>query len=69
MIHMTWEYKHEPFTDFSDHNEQTAFKEALALVKKELGKEYPIVVGGKKIFTDDKITSENPANHSSEIQI
>ncbi|KGA97432.1 1-pyrroline-5-carboxylate dehydrogenase [Alkalihalobacillus alcalophilus ATCC 27647 = CGMCC 1.3604] len=60
---MTWDYKHEPFTDFSDSTNQAAFKEALALVKKELGKEYPIVIGGKKIFTEDKIVSENPSNH------
>ncbi|GAF66756.1 putative aldehyde dehydrogenase [Bacillus sp. TS-2] len=60
---MTWEYKHEPFTDFSLEANELAFKKALELVKKELGKEYPIVIGGKKIFTEDKTVSENPANH------
>lgn len=59
---MVWTYKHEPFTDFSNETEQKAFKEAIKLVSKELGKNYPLIVGGERITTEDKIISENPSN-------
>ncbi|MFP3489782.1 aldehyde dehydrogenase family protein, partial [Staphylococcus sp. SIMBA_130] len=31
-------------------------------VKGELGKEYPLVIDGEKIFTEDKLVSINPGN-------
>jgi len=57
-----YSYKHEPFTNFSLEENQQAFKKALELVNTQLGKEYPLTIGGKKITTDSKITSYNPAN-------
>ncbi|SDZ12848.1 1-pyrroline-5-carboxylate dehydrogenase [Evansella caseinilytica] len=60
-------YKHEPFTDFTLEENRKAFEEALALVKAELGKEYPLIIGGEKIMTEDKIVSENPADKSEVI--
>lgn len=59
-------YRHEPFTDFSKEENRAAFQEALRKVKSEFGKEYPLVVGGEKITTDDKLTSYNPA-HKTEV--
>ncbi|MFB5662167.1 L-glutamate gamma-semialdehyde dehydrogenase [Alteribacillus sp. HJP-4] len=59
---MVWEYKHEPFTDFTEEQNKQDFQAALKLVKSELGKNYPLIIGGEKIYTDDKIISENPAN-------
>src|SRR5699024_2374178 len=35
---------------------------ALKKVESELGKDYPLVIGGEKIYTDEKLTSVNPAN-------
>ncbi|WP_026827484.1 L-glutamate gamma-semialdehyde dehydrogenase [Exiguobacterium artemiae] len=55
-------YKHEPFTDFSQEANKKAFEEALDLVSKELGKDYPLVIGGERVTTEDKIVSVNPAN-------
>ncbi len=55
-------YKHEPFTDFTVEENRKEFQAALELVKGELGKEYPLIINGEKIMTDDKIVSENPAN-------
>ena len=55
-------YKHEPLTDFSKEENKQAFKEALKLVEGYLGKEYPLVVGGEHIVTEEKIVSTNPAN-------
>lgn len=55
-------YKHEPFTDFSTEENKQAFKAGLDLVESYLGKDYPLVIGGEKITTDEKIISINPAN-------
>jgi 1-pyrroline-5-carboxylate dehydrogenase len=55
-------YKHEPFTDFSVDENRLAFEEALRKVETELGKDYPLIVGGERIITDEKIISINPAN-------
>ncbi|MDT8862342.1 L-glutamate gamma-semialdehyde dehydrogenase [Alkalihalobacillus sp. MEB130] len=61
---MTVPYKHEPFTDFSLEKNVKEFKMALDQVKKELGKEYDLVIGGKRITTAEKMVSVNPANKS-----
>lgn len=55
-------YKHEPFTDFTCEENKSEFKKALEIVQKELGKDYPLVIGGEAITTTDKIVSINPAN-------
>ncbi|MDQ0178447.1 L-glutamate gamma-semialdehyde dehydrogenase [Bacillus chungangensis] len=60
-------YKHEPFTDFSKEANKKAFQEGLKLVDSYLGKDYPLVIGGERITTDDKIVSINPANKSEVI--
>ena len=54
-------YKHEPFTDFSVEANRTAYEKALMLVEGDLGKEYPLVIGGERIITEEKIVSYNPA--------
>lgn len=58
-------FKNEPFTDFTKKKNSEKFKQALNKVKSEFDKEYPIIIGGEKIFTDDKIFSINPS-HSDE---
>ena len=60
-------YKHEPFTDFSKEANKKAFLEGLKLVDSYLGQDYPLVIGGERISTDDKIVSINPANKSEVI--
>ncbi|RDW17331.1 L-glutamate gamma-semialdehyde dehydrogenase [Oceanobacillus arenosus] len=59
---MVLPFKHEPFTDFKVDSNRIDFEEALALVEENLGKEYPIVINGEKIFTNDKLISTNPAD-------
>lgn len=59
---MVLPFKHEPFTDFKDDQNRQQFQEALEQVKGELGKEYPLVIDGEKIFTEDKLVSINPGN-------
>lgn len=59
---MVQPYKHEPFTDFSNEENKKAFEAGLALVESYLGQDYPLIIGGEKITTEDKIVSVNPAN-------
>ncbi|WP_018924132.1 L-glutamate gamma-semialdehyde dehydrogenase [Salsuginibacillus kocurii] len=59
---MVQPYTHEPFTDFSVEENKRAYKEALDYVKSQLGKEYPLIINGEKVTTDEKIVSVNPAD-------
>lgn len=56
-------YRHEPFTDFTVEENRKDYQEALDYVKSQLGKEYPLIINGEKVFTEKKSVSENPANH------
>ncbi len=55
-------YKHEPFTDFTIEENRKEMEAALKLVSGELGKDYPLIIGGERVMTEDKFVSENPAN-------
>src|SRR5699024_11058747 len=55
-------YKHEPFTDFTVEENKNEILEALKLVEADLGKEYPLIIGGERVTTEEKIVSVNPAN-------
>src|SRR5699024_1824879 len=58
-------YKHEPFTDFTIEENKAAMKAALKQVEEEiLGKDYPLIINGERITTEDKIVSVNPADHN-----
>src|SRR3954465_12926735 len=59
-------FRNEPFTDFSKAGDAGAMGRALAKVHSELGREYPLIIGGENIKTTGKIKSLNPA-HPSEI--
>src|SRR5687767_7331537 len=58
------EFRNEPFTDFSKEENAAAMRAALEKVRSELGREYPIVIGGEKIELGSKFSSINPANTS-----
>ncbi|MFC5448684.1 L-glutamate gamma-semialdehyde dehydrogenase [Paenibacillus aestuarii] len=55
-------YTNEPFTDFTKEDNVKAMQAAIAKVKAELGREYPLYIGAEKVFTDAKITSINPGH-------
>lgn len=54
-------YKHEPFTDFTVEENQKVMLEAIKKVEADLGGEYPLIIGGERITTEDKIVSVNPS--------
>ena len=60
-------YRHEPFTDFTIEENKRAMEEALKKIEADLGKEYPLIINGERIFTEDKIVSVNPANREEVI--
>lgn len=55
-------YKHEPFTDFSIKENKQSFLNGLQKVESYVGQEYPLIIGGERITTEEKIISVNPAN-------
>jgi 1-pyrroline-5-carboxylate dehydrogenase len=55
------EFRNEPFTDFSQEENARAMREALERVRSELGREYPLVIGGERVETGDLLESLNPA--------
>src|SRR5436305_3012102 len=58
---MLSEFKNEPFTDFSKPENKAAMESALRTVQAELGREYPLVIGGQRITGLKTYESWNPA--------
>lgn len=56
------EFVNESFADFTLETERTAFPEAIAKVRKEMGGDYPLIINNKEVSTDDKLTTVNPAD-------
>jgi 1-pyrroline-5-carboxylate dehydrogenase len=61
---MSAEFRNEPLTDFTKEDNAQAMREAIEKVNGQLGKEYPLVIGGERITTDGKLDSFNPANRT-----
>ena len=61
---MATEFRNEPFTDFTKEENAQAMRAAIEKVRGELGREYPLVIGGERITTDSKLDSFNPANRT-----
>ncbi|PYS68512.1 MAG: L-glutamate gamma-semialdehyde dehydrogenase [Acidobacteria bacterium] len=61
---MPAEFRNEPFTDFTNEENAQAMREALEKVKAQLGRDYPLVIGGERISTEGKLESINPANRN-----
>ncbi len=57
-------FQNEPLTDFSKPENVQAFQAALDKVRSELGRTYPIIIGGERIETSETFDSINPANPS-----
>jgi 1-pyrroline-5-carboxylate dehydrogenase len=55
------EFANEPFVDFKAPENARAMKSALDQVASQLGREYELVIGGRRLKTEDKIRSINPA--------
>lgn len=60
-------YQTEALTDFSQRDNISGFSDGLNIVKAYLGKTYDLIIGGKRIQTDEKLASLNPSNHKEVI--
>jgi len=57
-------FVNEPLTDFSKEENARKMRAAIEKVRGQLGHEYDLIIGGKRIKTLDKIKSLNPAKPS-----
>jgi 1-pyrroline-5-carboxylate dehydrogenase len=55
-------FKNEPLTDFSLSRNRRAMKRALSKVESELGREYPLIIGGKRRKIRGKFKSTDPSD-------
>jgi 1-pyrroline-5-carboxylate dehydrogenase len=60
-LHPQGVFSNEPFIDFKTAENAQAMKTALELVAGQLGREYDLIIGGRRLKTGDKIRSLNPA--------
>lgn len=63
------EFRNEPFLDFTREENSRAMREALNRVADQLGLEYDLVIGGRRIRTAEKIRSVNPARPAQVVGI
>ena len=57
-------FVNEPLTDFSKEENARKMRAAIEKVRGQLGREYDLIIGGKRVKTQDKIKSINPAKPS-----
>src|ERR1700722_19504342 len=62
-------FTNEEFVDFSTPENKRAMLAALSEVESNLGREYDLVIGGRRLQTAEKIVSVNPARPSQVIGI
>src|SRR5437870_1351457 len=54
-------YENAPLTNFAQQENQEKMRKVLSEMRARLGKEYPLVINGEKIFTGKTIASINPS--------
>ena len=54
-------FVNEPYADYKQPEVRAAATAALKKVRKQLGKDYPLLIAGKKVKTNAKLTSVNPS--------
>lgn len=57
-------FTNEPFLDFGKEENARKMRFAIEKVREQLGREYPLIIGGERIKTAEKIKSFNPARPS-----
>src|SRR5467141_392189 len=55
-------YENAPLTNFVHQENQDKMRKALSDMRTRLGKEYPLVINGEKVFTGKTIASINPSS-------
>jgi RHH-type proline utilization regulon transcriptional repressor/proline dehydrogenase/delta 1-pyrroline-5-carboxylate dehydrogenase len=60
-------FVNEPMVNFTRPETRKSFIQAIASVRKQLGKTYPLFINGKEAKTDDLVVSVNPNNPDEQI--
>ncbi|MBI4220540.1 MAG: aldehyde dehydrogenase family protein, partial [Chloroflexi bacterium] len=60
-------FKNTPPTDFAVEKNREAFSKAISLVRAELGRDYPLILGGDEMRAASLFESRNPARPSEVI--
>src|SRR6266478_9181901 len=55
-------YENAPLTNFVHQENQDKMRKALSEMRTRLGKEYPLVINGERVFTGKTIASINPSS-------
>ncbi|HSK73652.1 MAG TPA: L-glutamate gamma-semialdehyde dehydrogenase [Pyrinomonadaceae bacterium] len=63
------EFRNEPFTDYSIPENEIAMRAALEQIESELGKEYPMIIGGARVTLGEQFESRNPANKTQVVGV
>jgi 1-pyrroline-5-carboxylate dehydrogenase len=59
----------EPFFDFTRDDNARRMRSAIEKVRGQLGREYDLIIGGKRVKTTDKIRSLNPTKPSQVVGV
>ena len=62
-------FLNEPFFDFTREENARQMRAAIEKVRGQLGREYDLIIGGKRLKTADKIRSLNPTRPSEIVGI
>src|SRR5689334_22388573 len=62
-------FVNEPMVDFSKEENARKMRAAIEKVRGQLGREYDLIIGGRRVKTTDKIKSLNPAKPSQIVGI
>src|SRR5256886_17190684 len=62
-------FVNEPLTDFTKEENARKMRAAIEKVRGQLGREYDLIIGGRRVETTDKNKSLNPAQPSQIVGI
>src|SRR5437868_15200832 len=62
-------FVNEPLTDFTKEENARKMRAAIEKVRGQLGREYDLIIGGKRVKTTDKIKSVNPSKPSQVVGV
>ncbi|SFP02873.1 L-glutamate gamma-semialdehyde dehydrogenase [Salibacterium halotolerans] len=60
-------FQNQPPIEWGKTENKERLYKSLKYVKAESGREYPLLIGGEEILTENKISSHNPASHNEVI--
>ena len=63
------QFKNEPAVDFNNPETARRMRAAIEKVRNELGREYDLVIGGRRVKTAEKTVSLNPAKPSEVVGV